>query len=394
MLLKKKKLIYSLISLAVIAIALAIAVFVAQKKNSSYLYIPVSGIENAETEATDESTNYEVTSEGNVLSEKAEENIEQDIDQLSIESEQQQEIEENADNNNEKLEIEIAPFNTAVKNNGSSLHLGFVTDIHASSEYIGGKWRLQKIYTDRINYFLKQMNNNFGADALIVNGDTIEGTKVPASRGIGELNQIRELFDRTSIEKYWVVGNHELRSVQKAQLTKALGINYTQKSFKVKNYKIIILDTNFDGSGKPVLPGNPYNRGNVPQKEITWLKKELSSSEKKIIFLHQPPLYEIDSAPNSDLVENANELRALFSKNNVLAVFSGHIEDLYSEECEGVKYFVFPGFTKSSNYHGNFVSIDVNDDKITAKMSYIGKSGKYETVDIKKVEKKVDLVED
>lgn len=370
------------IKITIITTIAAVAVFIFWQAGHFY-------IANEEVEAQIKDNNYTVESEGNVLDESAEEIIEEDIDKLSIEidDEKGQQTEKPPDITGEKMEKEISspaitPFGTAVKNTGNNLRIGFITDIHASSEYINGKRKLSSVFIDRINYFLRQMNDKLGPDMLVVNGDIIEGTKIAYSQGMEELRLIKELFNQTFIEKYWVIGNHDLRSVQKTQWKKALGIDYTHKSFNLRGYKIIILDSNFDVEGNDVFPGNSYTRGKVSEKEISWLKKELSSNEKKIIFMHHPPLRGIDSAPNINLLKNANELRSLFSNGNVLAVFSGHIEDLYSEDIEGVKYFVFPGIIKNPNYQGSFFVIDVDKDEIKVQMSYIGKDRKYKTIDI------------
>lgn len=380
---------YLLVSVIVIAVLFfAVLFFISKLEDRVGASLLISNTEEEKAEIED--TNYEVESEGNTLDEAVEETIEEDIDQLSIGNEQEQEAEKSDIASDEKQESIISspaiiPFETPVKHKGDGLRIGFVTDIHASSKFIDGAWRLGSIFSDRINYFLRQMNDRLGADMLIVNGDVIEGTKIPSNQGMEELRQIKELFDQTSIGKYWVIGNHDLRSVKKSQWKKALDIDYTHTSFKKKGYKIIILDSNFTIDGRDILPGTQYTRGNVSEKDMAWLQKELSTSEKKVVFIHHPPLRGISSTPDIGLIKNAGELRNLFSSGNVMAVFSGHIEDLYSEESDGVNYFVFPGLTKNPSYQGNFVSIDVDGDKITAEMIYIGKDGSYKTINIKKV---------
>ena len=370
------------IKIPIITTIAAVAVFIFWQAGHFY-------VATEEVEAQIKDNKYTVESQENVLDESTEEIIEEDIEKLSIEidDEKEQQTEKSSDITVEKMENKIsspaiATFGTAVKHAENNLRIGFITDLHASSEYINGKRKLNSVFIDKVNYFLRQMNDKLGPDMLIVNGDIIEGTKIAYSQGIDEIRLIKELFNQTSIEKYWVIGNHDLRSVQKVQWKKALDIDYTHKSFNLRGYKIIILDSNFDVEGNDVFPGNSYTRGRVSEKEMSWLKKELSSNEKKIIFMHHPPLRGIDSAPNINLLKNANELRSLFSNGNVLAVFSGHIEDLYSEDIEGVKYFVFPGIIKNPNYQGSFFVIDADKDEIKVQMSYIGKDRKYKTIDI------------
>lgn len=316
------------------------------------------------------------------------EKIDEDLRKLSIENEEQQEeqsliiLPEKDIPKIAAVETENQFLTSPVKHKGDYLRIAFITDIHAQSDFLDGKFKIRSIFVDRINYFLRQTNDKLGSDIIIINGDVIEGTKIPSSQGQEEINQIKKLLDQTSIKKYWVIGNHDLRSVEKQQWKQILNIDYTYKSFKTKGCKVLILDSNFDADGRSVSPGSSYTRGNISEKEMGWLKKELSSKEKKIIFMHHPPLRGINSVPDINLLKNTNELRALFSENNVLAVFAGHIEDLYFEEYNGVKYFVFPGIYKNSKYQGAFASIDIEKSKIKAEMSYIGKNGDYKTMEI------------
>lgn len=342
-------------------------------------------------------TQYEVESAGGTLSHGAEEKIEADIDRASpdLSEEVTEEVApatpavETKDAEERLLPLpRLEPLGEPVQPNEDRLRIGFVTDTHVSSETVGNTQtkKLGRIFIDRIDYIVRQMNDVSGPDFIVVNGDVIEDTKIPASQGRQELSQTKALFDRTTIPKYWVIGNHDVRSLTKAQWKETLGIGYTRKSFRIKGYKIILLDSNFNAAGEDVSPGpgHAYTRGNVSAQEIEWLKRELESPEKKIAFLHHPPRRDVPSKSDGGTLKNSGELRDLFSDRNVLAVFAGHTEDLYSEEENGVRYFIFPGLTKNPAYPGNFVTIDVEDNEIEIEMSFIGKNGKYTTIEIEK----------
>lgn len=336
---------------------------------------------------------HTVESENDALSESEEQEIISDMNTFSSEFEDEQTTEEGAVTTpqiavagREILPLpEFSPLGEPVQREGDNLRIGFVTDTQVASQPVGNsQGRLGTVFIERINHIVRQMNDVLSPDFIVINGDVIEGTKTPASQGMEELRQTKALFDRTSIPKYWVLGNHDVRSMNKTQWKETLGIGYTHKAFRIKGYKIIILDSNFDAAGEDVGPGpgRSYTRGKVSQEGLEWLENELESPEKKIVFLHHPPLRDIDKKPNILLLKNAAILRDLFSKGNVIGVFAGHIEDLYSEREGTVRYFVFPGMTKSPNYPGNFVSIDVEGGDINAEMSYLGESGEYVTIDI------------
>lgn len=341
----------------------------------------------------DVETQYEVESQDGALSHATEERIEDDIDKLSPETDEQSVEGGFVAAVTDQVGLTLLPLPKLLQlpeplpREDQNLRIGFITDTHVGSDTLSPKQgRLKSVFVQRITYIVKQMNNVIRPDFIVVNGDVIEGTKVPNLQGMEELRQTQQLFNQTSIPKYWVLGNHDVRSVNKSQWKEVLGIDYTHRAFIVKGYKIIILDSNFNGVGKDVAPGpgNSYTRGKVSPSELEWLKSELATPEQKLVFLHHPPLRDILVQSDSGLLRNATELQDLFTKNNVIGVFAGHIEDLYSERTRGVQYFVFPGMTKDPEYPGNFVTLDIRGSDIRMQMSYRGKNGKYVTLDIEK----------
>lgn len=334
---------------------------------------------------------------GNLERKVEEEMIESDIQELKIEDQTEEENKDNIEADNfskpsteelAKSESEAAPVWPALpmplerEKKKDELRIGFITDIHSRSEWGLGK-KLEKYYSDNINYFIEQMNNKFSPDFIIVNGDIIEGTKVLPEIGMKEARLLKDIFDRTNIKKYWVLGNHDLRSLTKDQWQETMGVDYLNKSFEVGDYKIIILDSNFNKNDEDVYPKNSYTRGKVSQKEIVWLEQELKNTKKKIIvFIHHPPLWNVDIKSNNWLLQNARDLQNIFSEFKVLAVFAGHIEDSYFSEIGGVKYYVFPGTIKNEKYPGTFSALTINDSDLSIEMSYLRKGEKYRTVKI------------
>lgn len=156
---------------------------------------------------------------------------------------------------------------------------------------------------------------------IIANGDIIDGTRVNYAQGMAELSLTKDIFNRTTLKKYWVVGNHDLRSVTKKQFMQSLDIDYVSKAFEVGNYKIIILDSNFLEDDKDAVPGKGYTRGHMADKQIKFLKKELKNTKKRtIVFLHHPSLWSISGKSNFIFPDNAKELREIFSQNKFFLV--------------------------------------------------------------------------
>lgn len=331
----------------------------------------VQGISDTNTQEAEKESSEEETSE----------NTEGPSDDPSeSQEENSQENEPEKDSNEEEEILPLLP-----KNHGpDELRIGFLTDLHAKSNSGESKSdRVIKTFFEKIiDTFIKKMNNDFVADFLLLNGDVIEGTGRDSIIGIGELQSLKKMFDLTQIKKYWVVGNHDLRSVNKKQWKEALGIDYTNKSFDIGDYRIIILDSNFDNTDKDIEPGDYYTRGNVSQKQIKWLKKELDTKKTKVVFMHHPPLQGVDFHSGSGLPLNAPELREIFSENNVTAVFSGHIENFHHEKTNGVEYYTLPGATRSEEYQGTFAEIKIKNGKVDVTMYYLNGKGEYKSKNV------------
>lgn len=377
---KEKKIICALLLFAVIASIAVYAFFNARNPFS----VPQKSASN--TSATDNMTAEvsriiendvaELTVQEDTEETKAETKTE-NIEQTTAETDEEKSIKNEPE---EELSSKL-PAYVPITRNSDELTIGFITDLHVFNGASANK--LADQFSNRIYYFVKKMNNEIVPDFMLINGDVVEGTKIPANTSIKQLQLVKNIFNFSKIQKYWVPGNHDLRSVTKQQWKSALGINYLRKSFELRNYKIIILDSNFNEKDNNVSPGNGYTRGHVSREEIKWLEKELKNTDKKtIIFIHHSPLSNVDFKSDLKLLDNATELRELFAKYDVLAVFSGHIEDLYSEKADGVQYFSIPGIYKNPKYPGAFSVINIKESGVDVSLSYLV-NGNYTTISVK-----------
>ncbi|HRY27745.1 MAG TPA: metallophosphoesterase [Candidatus Moranbacteria bacterium] len=379
---KEKKIIGALLIFAVIA---SIAVYAFFNSRNPFIV--------AQKSATDTLTADNLTAE-------APEIVENDAEKLTVQEEIEEIKEEAKTENTEPTAAETdeeksikneaagdlsskLPAYVPIARNSDELTIGFITDLHVFNGASANK--LAEPFTNRIYYFVKKMNNEIVPDFMLINGDVVEGTKIPANTSIKQLQLVKNIFNFSKIQKYWVPGNHDLRSVTKQQWESALGINYLRKSFELRNYKIIILDSNFTEKDNNVSPGNGYTRGHVSREEIKWLEKELKNTDKKtIIFIHHPPLSNVDFKSDLKLLDNATELRELFAKYAVLAVFGGHVEDLYSEKVDGVQYFSIPGIYKNPKYPGAFSVINIRKNQVEVNLSYLEDGNNYKTITLEK----------
>jgi len=378
-------------------LVVSISLFLAVSAFGAYQYFN-SSEKNAE--AVKEDIDVEIINGERSLAEKSpEEEIEKEIEEEVIESDAEQvevndgkeeEIAETTEPEEEAVEVlpvipTILSAPSKKRNNPDELRIGFITDLHVrSGSDSAGNRNLGSDFVKKINYFVEKMNNVFVPNFVIANGDNIEGTGVSYDKGMSELSLLKDLFNRTTLKKYWVVGNHDLRSVTKKQFMQSLDIDYVSKAFEVGNYKIIILDSNFSKDDADVVPGKGYTRGHISEKQIKFLEKELKNTDKRtLVFLYHPPLWSIDGKYNFQFPNNAKRLQEIFFQNKVFAVFAGHIEDLFLQEIDGVKYFISPGIVKNEKYQGTFSEITIKKDKMVVDMSYLKNDGSYRTIRIK-----------
>lgn len=259
----------------------------------------------------------------------------------------------------------------------AKLSFGLFNDSHTKTNR-GGKhgYVLSQKYAEYFKNFFENMKGDFAPDFFLGNGDIIDGTYQPADEGVVNLKLIRELFDAKNIPAYWVIGNHDLRSVTRDQWKESLGIDYLDKAFEIDKYKIIVLDSQFSAGRKgedddDMVSGMPFN-----DEQKRWLEKELSSTRKiPIIFMHNPPFNFVQEKPCGISVGEVEYLQKLFARYHVAAVFAGHIEKKYYEKIDGVHYFVIPGFYRSKEYFGTFAQIEFKRRKPTVKIFYSDASG-------------------
>ncbi len=375
---KKNRLVSALFTLAAFGVIITAIIFHIEAKRGHFEK------EALEVEVTGDPASQENSLAEVLLNEATEENIEQDASSLEINSEESADEKAAAQPEEETVNSQPLPTVEQKKRKEGEIKIGFVTDIHAKSHSAeNGERLLKPFFVDGISYFLDRMNSSFKPDFILVNGDVIEGTGRDSDIGKKELSLIRSLFEKTAIPKYWVIGNHDLRSVNKKQWKKSLEIDYLKESFEIGDYKIIILDSNFTGEDEDVAPEIYYTRGHVSEKEITWLEKELKKTDKEVIvFIHHPPLWDVDWKGNGSLLSNSLTLQNLFSKYNVLAVFGGHLEDIFIDKKGGVKYFVLPGFVKNAKYQKTFSEITIKNGEIAVDMTYLADEKKYRTAHI------------
>ena len=269
------------------------------------------------------------------------------------------------------------------------IKVGFITDTHVHAKRIhrenkaddAPRYLPQKAMAPLIEF--QEDMVKFQPDFVVHLGDIIEGTNDADFVGMAGIKLVRDELEKIGVPVWFVLGNHDVRSVTKKQFQEALGIDYLNKVVDSGDYRFIILDANFKPTGEDTFPRHGYTQGYLPDKVLQWLEPKLQTDKQVIILMHfaaWPP----QLIGTSGIVGNAEKLRTMMNKYNVLAIFNGHIEKKKYANIDGTQFFSFTGTKKSEEYKNCFyeVTFQGNDIKIT--MYYVDpKTGEHKVVDFK-----------
>ena len=277
---------------------------------------------------------------------------------------------------NQKSEEEIIKEKLEQRTPKKPLKIGLITDAHFYGKKIADKWEMNWRSRDAMLRFINKMNNEFNPDVVVENGDLVDGKD---HNSLEDWKIADEMMKKLKAPYYHVIGNHEMRSFDKATWLELTGYEKPYYYHDVKGYRIIILDGNHFPGGKDTSPEKEYYPGVLGQEQWQWLEKVLKEAvtqdKDPIIFIHQPPI-KTDAKPNWELFPKGEELHKLFNKYKVRAVFSGHIERLCDIKDRDTEYFVLQGFWKANSglkkeYRfkdaGNFYYITINPEGVEVK---------------------------
>ncbi len=262
------------------------------------------------------------------------------------------------------LKKEMPLWERKVSVDGQSIKIGMITDtqVHPTRVHRWGSTLnryLKSGYTDIFDNYKAEMER-FSPDFTIHLGDIIEGTGDPLVVGEIGLRLVKEGLEIPDVPMYWVVGNHDLRSVARRQFQEALGIDYINHVIDRGPYRFIIFDANYRISGVPQNPiSGDYIPGFVSKENLAWLEQQLKTDKHVYIFMHQSlvPSEQI----RKGTIANAPAVRKLLGKYHVEAVFDGHVERRYFGTFDGVDYYAFPGIKKSPRYPGAYYTMTITD---------------------------------
>lgn len=253
--------------------------------------------------------------------------------------------------------------------------IGIITDTHVHPSRIEKKAKenrrdddpryLSDSYKDVFDEFNKNMSE-FKPEFIVHLGDIIEGTNEEDFVGLMGLDLVEDELEKLEIPVYWVIGNHDLRSVTKEQFKKKFKLDSLDYYYDDGDYRFIFLDANYHDDGRESMLGSSSNNGFLPQETLDWLEPLLQTDKETFIFTHHP-LEDETIKP----ILNADELRFLLEKYNSKAIFSGHIEWKYFKIENGLEMFSFPGTKKNLVHDDPFYELTIDGSETKVDMYYL-----------------------
>jgi predicted phosphodiesterase len=215
-----------------------------------------------------------------------------------------------------------------------ALRFGVVTDLHyADRPPVGTR------YYRETPAKLAEAATRFRQDAIefvVELGDLIDAAET-VDEELTYLKRIDRDFAAIAKRRYYVLGNHCVDTLTKAEFLGAVGQSRSFDSFDSGGFHFVYLDACFRHDGEPYGRKNSdWKDANIPSHELEWLRADLSrhAGKKTIVFAHQ----RLDvGSPYG--VKNAPEVReVLEASGQVLAVFQGHSHKNDYHEIQGIHY--------------------------------------------------------
>jgi predicted phosphodiesterase len=246
----------------------------------------------------------------------------------------------------------VAPADQNEAGQEPLVKIGMVTDLHYADKPPAGS----RHYRETLRKF-EEAAQQFARDDVtfvvelgdfIDSADSLEAEKV-------YLGSINKRFAAAPGQHHYVLGNHCVSALTKAEFLGIVGQPKSYYSFDVAGYHFIVLDACFRSDGEPYGRKNfEWTDANIPAAEVEWLGSDLEKTpHKTVAFIHQ----RLD-VEGSYGVKNAAEVRRVLEKSGkVLAVFQGHHHRNDLKEVGGIHYCTLSAMVEGAGPDANAYAV-------------------------------------
>ncbi len=234
----------------------------------------------------------------------------------------------------------------------NALHVGLVTDLHHADKPSAGT----RHYRETLGK-LAEAATQFAKDKVsfvVELGDLIDAADSVKTEQ-RYLQTINREFSAISKDRHYVLGNHCVDTLTKAEFLDGVEQKQSYYSFDRGEFHFVVLDSCFRKDGEPYGRKNSkWNDANIPAAEVEWLQADLKATSKQTaVFAHQ----RLDVS-NDHGVKNCPEVRKIFEESGkVLAVFQGHSHQNDLKDIGGIHYCTLVAMVEGSGAENNGYSV-------------------------------------
>jgi alkaline phosphatase len=237
--------------------------------------------------------------------------------------------------------------------------VGLITDLHYADKPEKGT-RFYRETPAKLREAIARFNDERPA-VVVELGDLIDAAET-VDQEIAWLQQIEKLFAQVNAPRHYVLGNHCVNTLTKAEFrANTAAAPEGHYSFDQAGVHFIILDACFRSDGEPYQRKNAdWTDANIPESQLTWLRADLAkASAPVIVFAHQ----RLDES-GKHMVRNAAAARAeLEASGKVLAVFQGHSHANDYQQIAGIHYCTLVAMVEGSSLESSgYAMLDIMPD--------------------------------
>lgn len=234
--------------------------------------------------------------------------------------------------------------------------LGLLTDLHYAEKAPGGTRHYRESadkLAEAVDLFQQEK-----VDAVIELGDLVDAAPT-VEEETRFLKTINARLKQLDCPRHYVLGNHCVATLTKAQFLKACDANPKgYYSWDLGGIHVIILDACYRHDFQSYEPGNfEWTDPNIPTEEADWLTKDLANTEHPtVVFVHQR--LDLDPATSPYAIKQSPAIRkVLESSGKVRAVFQGHSHQNALTDINGIAYTTLVAMVEGSGQENNAYSI-------------------------------------
>lgn len=239
------------------------------------------------------------------------------------------------------------------------VRIGLMTDLHYADKP-PTKTRFYREALGKLDEAVDFMNQE-KPHAVVELGDFIDQATTPEQE-VEWLKTIEQRYSRLHMPRHYVLGNHCVATLTKAEFAAHTGAALSGYSaFEQNGVRFILLDACYREDGTAYGRNNAHWQDcHIPAQEISWLKDELTRASGPVIILAHQRL----DRDKAHAVKNADEVRSVLEKSNkVLAVFQGHSHKNDLQNIGGIPYCTLAAMIEGSGLENNgYTMLDIFPD--------------------------------